>query len=223
MSPPRRVFTKVEWQNAVGIEKKPKRLKLVLNSDSKFYCPVKNCETNGYLSQRGCRKHIFQRHGWVYFFDEKPDLSNYFPELNTRNSKIPHKAKRSNTSKMPMFLSSCSVAVTFVNWLRTPGGGGKNFNQSDQICHKVLKYLQFCCSDVCTSLDIPVSVVDYCMGSVSIISEFVTCLQDEWNIGFSGVIGYMNALCHVLDLHRSAIIDTKPFQFSLLWKSTSIE
>ena len=215
----KRVFTKAEWQKALGFQKKPRRLKLELSGDSKFYCPVKNCETNGYLSQRGCRKHVFQRHGWFYFFDEKPELSNYFPEISTRSSKMPQKAKRNCTSKMPMFLSSCTVAVRFEKWMRTPGGGGKNVSQAEQICHKVLKYLKFCCSDVCTSWDIPVTVVDYCMGSVSMMSEFVTCLQDEWALGFSGVIGYMNALCHLLDISEEVqLLIQKLYLFFLLQK-----
>lgn len=205
----RRVFSKLEWHKAVGLQKKPKRLKLTQNPDGKFYCPVSNCETEGYYSKRVCRKHIYQRHGWFYFFDRKPSISEYFPEASTRNNKLVYnKPKRSNTSQMPTFLLSCSFGIAFTTWLSTPGGGGKDVNQANQISSKVLKYLKYCCDDVCSSWDIPMTVIDYCMGSVSMMSEFVTCLQDNWNVGYAGVIGYMNALSHVLDFRRFSIIDT---------------
>ena len=205
----RRVFSKPEWQKVIGITKKARRLRLTPSTDGKYFCPVQLCDSEGYNSQRGCRKHVFKRHGWYFFFDEKPDIAHYFPEVSTRNNKNFGRVKRTATVNMPSFLKSCNVAKLFISWLRTPGGGGKCPNQALQICCKILKYLKFCCDDVCESWNIPNSVADYCMGSVSMMSEFVTYLQDTWKVGYSGVIGYMNSLCHFLDFRRSSVIDNK--------------
>ena len=206
----KRIFCKSEWHKAVGLEKKPKRLKLEKLDDGKFYCPVSHCESDGYFSKRGCRKHVYQRHGWFYFFENKPDVCDYFPEANTRNATLLlSKRKRSCTSNMPSFLKTCTISIAFTTWLCTPGGGGKDRNQAEQLCSKFLKFIKFCCDDVCSTWDVPKSVVEYCMGSVSLISDFVTTLQDDWHVGFSGVIGYMNALSHVLDFCRSTIIDSR--------------
>ena len=65
------------------------------------------------------------------------------------------------------------------------------------------KYLKCCCADVSISWDIPESVVDYCLGSVTMISDFVGYLQTDWSLKSSGVTGYMNALRHLLDFRRS--------------------
>ena len=69
-----------------------------------------------------------------------------------------------------MFLKICVVGVNFKKWLQSPSGGE---SQADQLLCKVLKYLKYCCADVFISWDIPESVVDYCLGSVTMISDFV--------------------------------------------------
>ena len=76
-------------------------------------------------------------------------------------------------------------------------------SQTDQLLCKVLKHLKYCCADVSISWDIPESVVDYCLGSVTMISDFVGYLQTDWSLKSSGVTGYMNALGHLLDFRRS--------------------
>ena len=109
---------------------------------------------------------------------------------------------------MPTFSKSTKIAVLFRDWLHSPGGGGKSYSQCDQIACKVLKFTKFCCDDMSCTWDIPESVVDYCIGSVSLMSEFVENLQSNWNVGFSGIIGYMNALSHMLDYRRSQTLCT---------------
>ena len=63
--------------------------------------------------------------------------------------------------------------------------------------------MKYCCADASILWDIPESVVDYCVGSVTMISDFVEYLQTYWSLKSSGVIGYMNALGHLLDFYRS--------------------
>ena len=91
----------------------------------------------------------------------------------------------------------------FKSWLKSPGGGGKNDSNADQITCKVLKYVKFCSEDVSSDWNFPLTVSDYCLGSVEMISEFVKCLQEQWGVGYSGVIGYMNSLNHALDFRRT--------------------
>ena len=197
----RRLYSKCQWQKVLSNDKKPRRLNLKPNDNGLFYCPILICDSEGYKSQRGCRKHVSKKHGWYYFFDEKPDVNKYFPEECTR-LKASNRT-RASTESMPSFLSSCKVALLFARWLQSPGGGGKSSGQSDQTTRKSLKYFKFCCSDVSENWDIPVTVVDYCIASVTLISDFIDHLQGEWKLGYSGTIGYMNALSNMLDYRRS--------------------
>ena len=38
-----------------------------------FHCPVQICNHDGFTTQRGCRKHVKNKHSWFYYFDEKPN------------------------------------------------------------------------------------------------------------------------------------------------------
>ena len=142
---------------------KPKRLKL-LSLNGLFIFPVAYCESEPYRSECCC-------HGWYYYFEENPGIAKVFPEFSTHrnNYQLP---KRVKTSNRPMFLNTCVVGVNFKKWLQILGGEEKGGSQADQLLSKVLKYLKYCCADISLSLDIPESVVYYCLGSVTMISDF---------------------------------------------------
>ena len=89
---------------------------------------------------------------------------------------------------MPSFSKDCFLAKQFVSWLQSPGGGGKSLCQSHQLCVKLLKYAKFCCDDVDTTWDVPQTVMDYCIGSVVLLGEFIKYLQEKWKIRYSGTI-----------------------------------
>ena len=95
------------------------------------------------------------------------------------------------------------IGVNVNNFLQIPDGGGKGESQADQLLCKVLSYLKYCCTDVSISWDIPESVADYYLGSVTMIFDFRGSLQTDWPLKSSGVTGYMNALGHLLDFRRS--------------------
>lgn len=198
---PSKLLPKHVWRNAIGASKKPKRLHLVSDAEGQYHCPVEICDSNPFYSQRGCRKHVYGRHGWFYYFDKRPNIEEVLPAHKTRNNKIT-KSKRSSTNKMPMFLKTCKVGKLFKNWLMSAGGGSKSENQADQINCRTLKFLKYCCDDVDFSWEITDAVVDYCFGSVTLISDFVAYLKDLWKVGYAGIIGYMNSLSHFLDFRR---------------------
>lgn len=198
----KRIYSKPFWKNAIGASSKSKRLKLIPNCEGCFACPIETCENENFKSKRGCRKHIFTKHGWYFYFDKKPNLDNVFPEICTRENKY-KLPSRTKTTSMPMFLKSCEIGQKFKSWLQSPGGGGKQEPQSDQILCRVLKYLKYCCKDVDKSWNIPENVLDYCLGSLEMLSEFVEYLQTDWKMAHSGIIGYMNSIGHMLDYRRT--------------------
>ena len=198
---PSKLLPKHVWKDAVGAKKKSRRLSIQKSTDGLFHCPVSSCDNLPYKSQRGCRKHVYQRHGWFYYFDERPDIDEVLPKQIVETSKIT-KAKKSQTSDMPSFLKTCTIYKSFRDWLMSPGGSSKGRVQAEQISSRVLKYFRFCCQDVCPTWDIPFPIVDYCVGSITQISDFVDHLSKKWNVGYSGIIGYMNALSHLLDYRR---------------------
>ena len=145
----KRILSKASWKDVIGATKKPKRLKL-LSHNGLFICPTAYCEIEPYWSKRGCRKYVLTKHGWYYYFEEKPDITNVFPEFSTRtnNYQLPKQVKISN---VPMFFKIFRVGVNFKKWLQSPGGGRKGESQADQLLCKALKYLNYCYEDVSIS------------------------------------------------------------------------
>ena len=200
MSSPRRRYLKCTWKFAVGASKKPRRLKLVADGNSLFTCPVQSCDHNLFKSKRGCRKHVSIYHGWYFYFNEKPDAKTLLPDEQIRTAIKPVK-NRPDTSKMPTFDKSSPIRKTFKTWLCSPVGGSKGFAQSEQIVSRVMKFLMYCCEDQEATWQIPNSVIDYCIGSVTMISNFIDYLSTTWEVGYPGIIGYLNAISHLMD-HR---------------------
>ena len=196
------ILPKNVWKEANGAAKKAKRLRWIPDDNGMFICPVSTCDHHAYHTERGCRKHITQKHGWYFYFDEKPNIKEVLPKISLCKNRV-NKRKRQSTKDMPMFSKTCSLYLAFKNWLLTPGGGGKSNIQADQVGCRVLKYLKFCCKDEDATWDIPNQIADYCLGTVSLLSDFVSFLRDDWNIGYSGVIGYMNSISHLLDFRRA--------------------
>ena len=197
----KRTFNKKEWQQVQGASQKPKRLKLIPDQHGLFLCPLSGCDSNSYKSQRGCRKHVVEKHGWYFYFDEKPNLEDAFPEkmLEPSNKLSP---TRSKSWDMPSFSEKCRVAQDFISWICSAGGGGKDRNQAQQICKRILKFAKYCCKDLDESHELSKTVLEYCIGSVQSIEKFVVYLESDCKIGKPGIISYLQALAHCLDFLR---------------------
>ena len=198
---PTRLLPKQVWKSAIGAKKKPKRLHLAPSEEGLYHCPVKSCDSCPYRSQRGCRKHVSKKHGWFYYFDERPSVGDVLPEQTVKKNAL-IKTKKSQTGTMPTFNKACNLHKSFKNWLISPGGSTKSKTQAEQISCRILKYMKFCCQDSDSNWEIPVQVADYCVGCITLLSDFVEYLKSDWSVGYSGIIGYMNAITHFLDYRR---------------------
>jgi len=196
----KRTFTKEEWKSVAGATEKPRRLKLELNQDGYFVCPVEGCDSDAYKSKRGCRKHVFVKHGWYYYFEQKPQIEKSFPEKKLPKENL--KTGRFKTLDLPYFPEDCKIAQDFRTWICSAGGGGKDLNQAKQICKKILKFSKFCCKDVDEYAPITKLTLEYCIGSVKHIESFLQYLDKECELGKPGVISYLQSLCHCLDFIR---------------------
>lgn len=204
----KRTFSKQEWKDVEGASPKPKRLHLRPDNNGVFLCPLESCDSNGYKSQRGCRKHVTEKHGWYFYFEEKPKVENAFPEkiLKPASKLSP---TRSKAWDMPSFSDKCPVAQDFVNWICSAGGGGKDKNQAQQLCKKILKFAKYCCSDIDDSCELTKVLLEYCLGSVQHIERFIVYLETECKMGKPGIISYLQSLGHCLDFFRYQGINSK--------------
>ena len=204
----KRTFNKKEWKNVDGANPKPKRLKLRPGENGMYICPLEDCDSNAYKSQRGCRKHVTEKHGWYFYFEAKPKLEDAFPEklLNPTTKLSPSRCK---SWDMPSFSKKCPLAQDFITWICSAGGGGKDKNQAEQICTRILKFAKYCCCDLDDSSELTKVLLEYCAGCVTFIEKFVAFLETECKMGKPGIISYLQSLTHCLDFLRYQGIDSK--------------
>ena len=202
----KRRLTKAEWKTARGASPKPKRLHLQRDTDGDiFYCPVAACDHPGFTTDRGCRKHVTQRHGWWFYFDEKPNADEVFSDklVPTRSDRNRHIKLRASTSTMPSFDLTSRFGKDFSHWLTSDWGGSKSSEQATQIARRVLKFLRFCYPDAEQSWDITEDAIDSSIACTRQLTEFISCVREQWQMGYPGTIAYINALGDAIDYRKS--------------------
>ena len=202
---------KVDWSNIEGALPKPKRLHLEKDeADSSYHCPIQECEHEGFQSQRGCRKHVNNKHGWFLYFDEKPALTksadNFFQDSKEKQETHSTGDALSSTGKtvkrvrsFPSFSVSGQLGEALTKWLTGSGGGYKKDRQAGQIVNRCFKFLQFCCDE---EEELTFEVMDFSLCSPNLLFKFIDYLQEECKLGHSGRLGYIDKISDLIDFRK---------------------
>ena len=159
-----------------------------------FHSPVQICKHDGFTTQRGCRKHVKSKHSWYYYFDEKPDVQkeSFDGEANNNTATDQKTARKMRT--VATFDKTSNIAKNFMSWLTGSGGGCKSDRQAQQIVNRCLKFLKFCCED---EEELTFDIVDFSLCSPNLLFKFVDTMQDDWELGHTGRIGYLGRNCRI--------------------------
>ena len=191
----------VNWSMLANASPKPKRLHLEEDDcDGLFHCPVQICKHDGFTTQRGCRKHVKSKHSWYYYFDEKPDsiqIESFDGQANNNTATDQKTARKMRT--IATFDKTSIIAKNFLSWLTGSGGGCKSDRQAQQIVNRCLKFLKFCCED---EEELTFDIVDFSLCSPNLLFKFVDTMQDEWELGHAGRIGYLDAIAELADFRK---------------------
>ena len=196
---------KVDWSDIDGASPKPKRLHLEKDeTDSLYHCPIQVCEHEGFQSQRGCRKHVNNKHCWFFYFDEKPVD---FQLVVTSSSGVPKNivqttsgddASRAISKQGARLISSFSASSqfgdSFTKWLTGSGGCYKKDRPAQQIVNRCFKFLKFCCEEE----ELNFEVMDFSLCSPSLLFKFIDFLQEECKLGHGGRLGYIDAISELI-------------------------
>ena len=191
----------IDWSKLPNASPKPKRLHLEEDdSDGLFHCPVQGCKHDGFTTQRGCRKHAKNKHRWYFYFDEKPNTTQ-IEACQQQSNKTDNNDDKSSLKirRALSFDMSSKIAQDFLSWLTGSGGGCKSDRQAHQIVSRCLKFLKFCCEE---DEDLTFEIVDFSLCSPSLLFKFVDMMQDEWNLGHAGRIGYLDAIAEMGDFRK---------------------
>ena len=200
---------KVEWSKIDGALPRSKRLHLEKDeADSLYHCPIQLCERDGFQSQRGCRKHVNNKHSWFFYFDEKPvdfqqvTSSSDVPEnisLTTLEDDAPRATSKQGARSIPSFSVSSQIGDAFTKWLTGSGGGYKKDRPAQQIVSRCFKFLKFCCEE---EEELNFEVLDFSLCFPSLLFKFIDFLQDECKLGHGGRLGYIDAISELIDYRK---------------------
>ena len=195
---------KFDWSKKHGASPKPKRLHLEEDENDKlFHCPVPNCDHDGFLTQRGCRKHVKNHHSWFYYFDTKPSESENAVSKPDGSQKASSSEKEQTAKKiLPSFDITTTIGKEFKTWLTGSGGGCKSTQQAQQIVRRSFKYLKFCSEDDDEEDDLSWDMVDFSLSSPNFLFKFVDAMQSEWGLGHAGRLGYLDAISDMIDFRK---------------------
>ena len=151
----------IDWKSIQGAAVKKRTLKLAKNNDGIFACPVIRCLHLGFSSDRGARKHINTMHPWYLYFNEQP-LINKTEFLTEDNKK-----RKSTTHNIPAYSLKEGMGKEFLDWLKTPCGGGKSAKQAVQSGRRAMKFLMASLGDTEVDKGVSDEFIDCCLGSPS--------------------------------------------------------
>ena len=184
-------------------EKKCKLKFRASEEDNTFKCPVKYCDHYGFKTKRGCRKHIKSQHGWYYFLGEKPNVQDL-----TNKVCSPNNLGRLNRCGTHDISKDSEFAKDFCKWLTSMTGGSR----PDQIVSRALKFLKSVTSDDLSFDEVTDGIdIDFYLGSGRNISDFIENVESKTGISHSGQLGYINALCDLIDYRKYLLSFAKLF------------
>ena len=188
----------VNWIGIDGAARHRRKLHLKPNGDSMFICPVTQCLHVGFKSGRGLRKHIDTKHSWYYYFDEQPEIKREEIVLQQPVN------KRACTLHKASFSITEGIGLQFTNWLCTPCGGGKSMKQAKQSAQRGMKFLMACLEDGNNDSRLTADFVDCCLGTPSMIMNFLKLLENDWKLSSSASLNYLTSISDLLDFRKSS-------------------
>ena len=107
------------------------------------------------------------------------------------------------THDIPSFSKDSAFAKDFCKWLTSMTGGSSPENQADQIVSRALKLLKSVTSDDLSFEEVTDGIdIDFYLGSRRNISDFIGNLESKTGMGHSGQLGYISALCDLIDYRK---------------------
>ena len=193
---PKKVLN-VDWKLIHGAAVKKRVLRLKRNADGYFLCPITFCLHIGFRSDRGLRKHIDSTHPWYYYFDEQPAINR------DEAAQKDEEKRKSSTHTMPAFSLTEGIGKEFLAWLSTPCGGGKSVKQGIETGRRAMKFLMASMGATEVEKHISEEYVDCCIGSPSIVMNFLKAITEQWRLSSSAALNYMKAINDLLDFRKA--------------------
>ena len=188
----------IDWQSIQGAAVRKRILKLSKNEEGIVTCPVTTCLHLGFKSDRGARKHTNTMHPWYLYFDQQPLINK--TELLSKDKQ----KRKSTTHNIPAYSLNEGMGKEFLDWLKTPCGGGKSKKQAVQAGRRAMKFLMASLGDTEVDKCVSDEFIDCCLGSPAIVINFFKVLTDDWKISSSAALNYMKSINDLMDWRKAS-------------------
>ena len=105
---------------------------------------------------------------------------------------------------MPAYSLQEGMGKEFLDWLKTPCGGGKSSKQAVQSGRRAMKFLMASIGNTEVDKHVSDEFIDCCLGSPSIVINFFKVVTEEWKISSSAALNYMKSISDLLDWRKAS-------------------
>jgi hypothetical protein len=137
-------------------------------------------------------------HPWYLYFDQQP-LINKTEFLAKDKQK-----RKSTTHNIPAYSLKEGMGKEFLDWLKTPCGGGKSAKQGVQSGRRAMKFLMASLGDTEVDKSVSDEFIDCCLGSPSIVINFFKVVTEDWKISSSAALNYMKSINDLMDWRKAS-------------------
>jgi len=187
----------VNWKEVAGATIKKRVLRLKSNANDEFICPIEGCLHVSFKTQRGVRKHINGTHPWYLYFNEQPPVSR------DKGKEQEQSSSKTCTHNFAAFTLSNGIGKDFLTWLQTPCGGGRSAKEAKNIGRRAMKFLMAAYGENRLETVLKEDYIDCCLGSPTIIMDFLKLITDEWGLQAGGALSYMKSISDLLDYRKA--------------------
>ena len=139
------------------------------------------------------------KHRWYFHFDKKPNSTQIEKACQGNKNEGNNPKSQRKIRTVASFDMSSDIARDFSSWLTGSGIGCKSDRQAQQIVSRCLKFLIFCCEN---EEELTFDIIDFSLCSPNLLFIFVDTMQDDWNLGHAGRIGYLDAIAELGDFKK---------------------
>ena len=107
------------------------------------------------------------------------------------------------TNKIPAFSFQTGAGKEFLEWLQTPCGGGKSKREATLIARRAMKFLMASLCEPEADTNVQEEYIDCCVGSPTIVMNFLKMITDEWKLRSASALTYMKAISDLLDFRKA--------------------
>lgn len=126
------------------------------------------------------------------------------PPYQRRDAKLSEKVKlKASTHNELSFSITKGCGADFVEWMKSPWGGGKSEKEAKQVGRRAMKYLMAALGDGENESCAYNECIDSVIGSPNLLMHFLKLIINTWELKAAAVLSYLQAISDLADFRKA--------------------